>query len=149
MSSFRHLSRQLALQSLFYYHFNEEDREITPEESFEYVIDEFGKEVPEIEWAQALFEGIVIKTEELNETIQKYAPDWPIDKIARLDLHILQMGVYELLECKDIPPLVAINEAVELSKEFGDLNSSKFINGVLSAVAHDKIGKENLNTPKK
>lgn len=142
MGSFRHLSRELVLKTIFYSKFRGE--EVETERAFEDVMDEFGKELPELDFAKKLFEGVLAKEEEINEIITKYAPDWPLDKIAKVDLHIMQMGVYELLFAEGIPPLVAINEAVELAKEYGDTNTSKFVNGVLSNIAHDKIGKENL-----
>lgn len=143
MGSSRHLSRELVLQALFYYDFRR-DENLSPEEVFENVIDEFGKGLADTDFAKQLFEGIIIYETELDDLIKHYAPDWPLDKIARTDKCMLRIGIYELTRAKDIPPLVAINEAVELAKDFGDLNSSKFINGVLSKLAHDTIGKENL-----
>ncbi len=143
MASFRHLSREIVLQALFYYKYRR-DSELSAEEAFEYCMDEFGKELPEIDFARELYEAVSVKGDELDKIIVEFAPDWPLEKIAKVDRHILQIGIYELLEDEKVPPLVAINEAVELSKSFGDTNSSKFINGVLSAIAHDKIGSENL-----
>ena len=64
--------------------------------------------------------------------------EWPIEQIARIDRIVLRIGVYELLLAKDVPPKVAINEAVELAKAFGGDNSSKFINGVLGTVLRNK-----------
>ena len=68
------------------------------------------------------------------------APEWPIDQIALVDLIIMRMGIYELLFTDEVPPKVAINEAVELAKAFGGENSSKFVNGVLGTIfrASDK-----------
>ena len=143
MGSFRHLSRELVLKTIFYQRFRG-DEDVTLEQAFEDVISEFGKELPETDFAKNLFEGVTAKEEELNEIIRTYAPEWPLEKIAKVDLHILQIGVYELLFADGIPPLVAINEAVELAKEYGDTNTSKFVNGVLSNISHDKIGKYNL-----
>lgn len=143
MSSFRHLSRELVLQSLFAIEFKT-DQGLTPSETFLYMLDQFGKELPETAFAENLFNGILEHTGQFNELILKYAPEWPIDKIAKIDKCILDIGIYELLYCPEVPPLVAINESVELAKSFGDTNSSKFINGVLSAIAHDKLGKDKL-----
>ena len=72
----------------------------------------------------------------IDEIIEKAAPDWPIDKISIVDRNILRIGLTELLfgDRKEVPPKVAINEAVELAKAFGGQNSSKFVNGVLGTV---------------
>jgi N utilization substance protein B len=143
MGSFRHLSRELVLRTIFAEKFSD-DQKISPQENLEYVLDEFGKELPELDFAQKLFKGVIDNTDEINKLITEYAPDWPIDKIAKVDLHILQIGIYELLYDENVPPLVAINEAVELGKEYGEDNTSRFINGVLSNIAHDKIGEDKL-----
>jgi N utilization substance protein B len=108
------------------------------------MLDQFGKELPEIEFAESLFDGVLKHSAEFDELIVKYAPEWPLDKIAKIDKCILEIGMYELLYTPDVPPLVAINESVELAKSFGDTNASKFINGVLSALAHDKIDPDKL-----
>ncbi len=79
-------------------------------------------------------EEIIDKLEEIDKTIEIAAPDWPLDQIDNIDLAILTVGVYELLFREDIPPKVAIDEAVELAKEFGGENSASFINGVLGTV---------------
>jgi len=70
----------------------------------------------------------------IDTEIQKAAPEWPIDKIAKIDLAILRLGVYELAIEKKEPPKVIIDEAVELAKEFGNEKSPKFINGALGTV---------------
>ncbi|HAJ56953.1 MAG TPA: transcription antitermination factor NusB [Candidatus Omnitrophica bacterium] len=72
----------------------------------------------------------------LDEQITKFATNWQLDRMAAVDRNILRMASYELLFCDDIPPKVAINEAVELAKKYGDLESGKFVNGIL-----DKINK--------
>lgn len=70
----------------------------------------------------------------LDNTIALAAPEWPIDKIARIDLAILRLASYELLTQKKEPAKVIIDEAVELAKSYGNENSSKFINGVLGTI---------------
>lgn len=79
---------------------------------------------------------IIKKTEELDTIIQKAAPQWPIDKINKIDLVILRLAIFELLEKKE-PLKVIIDEAVELAKEFGGENSPSFVNGVLGTVVKD------------
>lgn len=70
----------------------------------------------------------------LDEKIQSAAPEWPVDKIAKIDLAILRLAIYELLIEKKEPPKVIIDEAIELAKEFGNDNSPKFVNGVLGTI---------------
>lgn len=76
---------------------------------------------------------IISMQEEINELITTAAPAWPLDKINKIDLAILQLAVYELKKT-DVPPKVAIDEAVELAKEFGGESSPSFINGVLGNI---------------
>ena len=79
-------------------------------------------------------EGIIKNIKNIDSEIIKAAPEWPIEQIASIDKTILRISIYEILESDDVPPKVAINEAVELGKTFGGQNSSKFINGVLGTV---------------
>jgi N utilization substance protein B len=81
-----------------------------------------------------LLHGIPLYREEMDTIIKECAPEWPLAQISRVDLSILRMSIYELLHREDTPTKVAIDEAVELAKEFGGANSSKFINGVLGTV---------------
>ena len=73
------------------------------------------------------------------------APDWPLDQIARIDREILRMGLWELNMAQDAPPKVVINECVELAKEFGGENSSKFVNGVLGTAYREISGEKDLD----
>lgn len=70
----------------------------------------------------------------IDSMIQQAAPEWPIDKIAKIDLAILRQAVYEMTEHKDTPVKVVIDEAIELAKSYGNPNSAKFINGVLGTL---------------
>lgn len=92
------------------------------------------------EFALRLFTGALEKQDLCADLVAKYAPSWPFAELAYIDQSILKMAIYELLFCKDdVPPLVAINEAVELAKEFGTDNSGKFINGVLSSIFKQEL----------
>lgn len=146
MKSFRHLGRELVLKTLLYEEFltKEELQKMEDQEDpIDYIIDHFGKELPDTEFTKSLYGNVLVHTQEAKDLITKFAPDWPLDKIARIDKNILIMGITEMLH-SEVPPLVAINEAVELAKEYGDDSSSKFVNGVLSNIAHDIIGKDKL-----
>ena len=146
MRSFRHLSRELVLKTLLCEEFlskEELQKMQDTQEPIDYIIDNFGKELPEVDFCKSLYANVLQKQQSAIELIQKYAPEWPIHKIAKIDKNILVMGLTEMLH-SDVPALVAINEAVELAKEYGDENSSRFVNGVLSNIAHDIIGKDKL-----
>jgi N utilization substance protein B len=93
-------------------------------------IEPYQETLGDIEFVYALSEGIVDNIKKLDEELRPLAPEWPIDTIAAVDRNVLRIGLYEL-EAREVPPKVAINEAVELAKAFGSDNSSKFINGVL------------------
>ncbi len=92
-------------------------------------------------FAEELIHGTVMKADELDDKIREYAQNWAFHRIAKVDLAILRLALYELLFRKDIPPIVTINEAIDLSKEFSTPDSKRFINGIL-----DRI-KENLDRP--
>jgi N utilization substance protein B len=85
-------------------------------------------------FALQLLQKVVTNHKKIRSTIEKYAPEWPWEKIAPVDRAILEVSVAELLYDKDIPALVAINEGIELAKEYGTESSSKFVNGVLSSL---------------
>ena len=88
-----------------------------------------------------LAKDILIKVKDIDAEIQKAAPTWPIDKLNRIDLAILRLAVFELLN-SNTPPKVIIDEAVELAKEFGAESSPSFVNGVLGTI-YSKEDKNN------
>lgn len=79
-------------------------------------------------------QDIVLSLPDLDARIQKSAPEWPIDKIAKIDLAVLRLAVFELVISKSAPEKVIIDEAVELAKSYGNENSAKFVNGVLGTI---------------
>ena len=136
----RHLSRSIVLQTLFEWDFAV-SKDTEPKEILGRNIEEFGPGLDDGEFMSELFLGVVKKKAIIDEVIEKAAPDWPIDKISIVDRNILRIGLYELLfgDRTQVPPKVAINEAIELAKSFGGENSSKFVNGVLGGV-YKEIG---------
>ncbi len=86
------------------------------------------------EFVFVLDEGAILNIKEIDEVIKVAAPEWPINQIAAIDRTVLRLGIFEMLYLKEIPPKVAINEAIELSKAFGGENSGKFVNGVLGTI---------------
>lgn len=139
MASFRHLSRIAVLQTLFAH----EMRGGNAENILDRCLDEAVPKILEKEFAKNLLAGILKKKKEIRHVIETHAPDWPYERIAPVDRACLEIGVYELLWEKEMPPLVSINEALEIAKEFGDANASKFVNGVLSAVFEKNYERSN------
>ena len=85
-------------------------------------------------YARTLVEGVVAHRTEIDEQITAAAPAWPLDQMSRVDKSILRLGIFELLFLPEVPPKVAINEAVEVAKIFGHETSPKFVNGVLGSI---------------
>lgn len=136
----RHLSRSIVLQTLFEWDLNDVDKKDVPT-SLERNIEEFAPNKADLPFMEGLLDGVLQKQKELDLVIEKAAPDWPIDRISPVDRNILRLGLYELLfaDRNEVPAKVAINEAIELAKQFGGDNSSRFVNGVLGAV-YKEIG---------
>jgi len=99
-------------------------------------LQEFGPGIDEPDFVWRIVHGVVEHLSEINEIIKKAAPDWPMEKIANIDRNALRIGLYELLyaDKTEVPSKVAINEAIEIAKNYGGPNSGKFINGVLGTV---------------
>jgi N utilization substance protein B len=87
------------------------------------------------DFARQIIFGVIPMTNTLDQIIAKYAPEWPLDQIAAIDRNILRMALWEFAVYHDTPLKVAINEAVELAKQFGSDSAPRFINGVLGALA--------------
>lgn len=86
-------------------------------------------------FAWELIEGVWSNHIALDELIASFAKNWRVERIGKIEITLLRLAVYEMLYRQDIPPKVAINEAIELSKQFGDEKSRNFINGILDAAA--------------
>jgi len=136
----RHLSRSIVLQSLFEWDLNGLEKKAV-HEVLDRNVAEFAPNKTDKPFMDKLLDGVMAKQPELDLVIEKAAPDWPIDRIAPVDRNILRLGLYELLfsDRGEVPAKVAINEAIELAKQFGGENSSRFVNGVLGAV-YKEIG---------
>ncbi len=148
----RHLSRSIVLQSLFEWDFGHKTT-AQAREIFKRNADEFAPGLGDFSFMDTLLGGVLDKQKDIDIIIEKAAPDWPIDKISVMDRNILRIGLYELLfaDRGQVPPKVAINEAIELSKTFGGETSGKFVNGVLGAVYKElgEPGKEETSRDKK
>ncbi len=133
MASYRHLARIAVMQTIFTYEFREG---VNPEETLLYNVKELADKLQDMDFAKKTLAGVIENRDFIMQVMQDEAPQWPLERIAPVDRAILEIGLYELLFSKDVPPIVAINEAVEVAKSYGDTNSAKFINGVLSTVMH-------------
>lgn len=85
-------------------------------------------------FASQLVTGVMDNIVDVDQLVKDCSEHWSMSRMARVDRNILRMATYELFYCKDIPPKVTINEAIDLGKEFGSENSSSFINGILDAL---------------
>ncbi len=131
----RHLSRSIAVQSLFEWDFNGEQEGVI-EKIADRNIAEFAPGLDDKTFVTQLVNGAIGERTKLDHIIEKAAPEWPIDKIAIIDRNVLRVGLWELLfaDRKEVPARVAINEAIEIAKTYGGENSGKFVNGVLGTV---------------
>src|SRR3989338_4400801 len=131
----RHLSRSIVLQTLFEWDFNSKDKKRVWN-FLDYNVDNFALCAEEKEFTKSLLTGILEKNDKIEKIIKKAAPEWPLEQVAIIDRNVLRIGLYELLfgDRKEVPPKVAINEAIELAKNFGGESSVKFVNGVLGTV---------------
>lgn len=131
----RHLSRSVAMQSLFEMDFNGYD-----DSKIDHLIKrnavEFAPGLDNTGFVESLVKGVLKKRKKIDGIIEKAAPEWPLDQIAAVDRNVLRIGLYELLygNRKEVPYKVAINEAIELAKTFGGDSAGKFVNGVLGTV---------------
>lgn len=141
MSS-RHQARAIAVQSLYEWDFYgpEHPRDII--EIARRNLEEFSEQdSSQHQFVMRLIKGTRDHQGRIDEIITKAAPKWPLKQIPALDRNVLRIGIYELLysDYSEVPPKVAINEAIELAKEFGGPTSGKFVNGVLGTI-YKQIG---------
>lgn len=126
----RHKARQVALAALFSSSFTNPSKENSLNHSKEVL----GEEGSDVKLGDTIFTGVQDNMETIDKIITASAPTWPIEQIDRVDLMCLRIAIFELYFSKNIPYKVAINESIELAKEFGGEKSGKFVNGVLGTV---------------
>lgn len=131
----RHLQRSVAMQSLFEWDFqgrhDDQSRDVLRRN-----IGEFAPGLEETIFAEHLMEGTLRERQTIDKLIEKCAPEWPLEQVTVIDRNILRLGIYELMfgNYDEVPPKVAINEAIELAKTFGSDSSPRFVNGVLGTI---------------
>lgn len=146
----RHLSRSIVMQSLYEWDFFGKHQG-TLDAIVDRNISEFGPGLEDTTFVRQLIEGVLKHIEDIDRIIEKAAPEWPIEQITIVDRNVLRIGLYELIygNKDEAPPKVAINEAIELAKNFGGESSGKFINGVLGTVYKEIEKEEEKNPPQK
>ena len=145
----RHLARSIVLQTLYEWDFN--GGSAAPDQNaararaiLERNIVEFGPGLEDKPFTVVIMEGVLAHRAEIDAVIEQAAPEWPIAQVAMVDRNILRIGLFELLygNHAQVPPKVAINEAIEMAKNYGGMSSPKFVNGVLGTVYKELYGEE-------
>lgn len=144
----RHLSRSIAMQTLFEVDFNNYDNK-KAKEILERNLREFAPGLEDTSFTKKLVEGILKNKEKIDKIIEKVAPEWPLHQIAVVDRNVLRLGLFELLfeKKEEVPSKVAINEAIEIAKTFGSESSGRFVNGVLGTVFKEMGIEEEIEMP--
>ncbi len=136
----RHKVREVIVQTLYEWDFHKQFSSKEKQRSIEEILKDNlkGKTIDgkNKKFALKALNGIVQYQKKIDEIITKAAPRWPLDQIVLIDRNVLRLGIYELIfgNYEEVPPKVAIDEAIELAKEFGGASSGKFINGVLGTI---------------
>ncbi len=132
----RHAQRVFAFQVLYSLNFEEKGTQILG--TFDHFKnDQDTGAQQEMSYALQLVNGVRDNLDKLDAAISRHSQNWKVKRIAMVELTIMRLAVYEMMYREDIPVKVAINEAIELAKTFGDNNSRNFVNGILDAVARD------------
>ena len=129
----RHLARTIALQTLYQWDFNGQEKSGI-EQTVKTNLDNFAPQFDDKGFIKNLVTGVINNQKNIDDLIIKYAPEWPLDQITMVDRNVLRIGIQEMKYDDDIPEKVAINEAIELAKTFGGESSGKFVNGVLGTI---------------
>jgi transcription antitermination protein NusB len=128
------------MQALFEWDFNNKQEDL--KQVVQKLLGEFAGGVEDPQFAVDLALGVRDNMEEIDKIIAETAPEWPVDQITIVDRNVLRVGIYELMFLKDVPPKVAINEAVEMGKVFAGGSSGKFVNGVLGTLYKNMSGED-------
>lgn len=120
------------MQSLYEWDFNDRQKQL--HDITDVNVKQFAPGLEDPAFIFDLVKGVADNMPAIDKIITDTAPEWPLDQITIVDRNILRLGIFELMFAKQVPPKVAINEAVELGKAFGGESSGKFINGVLGTL---------------
>ncbi len=131
----RRLARELALTTLFQMDLAQQ----TQEKALQFARDEHPTDKASYQFALQLVTGVWENHAHLDEVINQHAVGWTVKRMATVDRNILRIGCHELLYSQGLPSRIAINEAVEMAKKYGNADSAKFINGVLGTIARQAV----------
>lgn len=134
----RREGRVLAMQYLYAWSLN---RPAILSDDLRTFFEQQDKPREQFSFGEELIHGVIEHVEDVDTRIKSLAHNWEFDRIARIDLAILRLAIYEMLFRKDIPPVVSINEAIDLSKEFSNTDAKRFINGILDRLK-DQLGRD-------
>ncbi len=127
----RRRARRIALQALYEIDAVRHDVETV----IDHLLTDEGLPEENNTFVHELVTGVIQNKEKIDQSIQSFAPAWPVEQIAVIDRNILRLAIFEILFDNKVPVKVAINEAVELAKSFASDNSAKFVNGVLGSIS--------------
>jgi transcription antitermination protein NusB len=134
----RRKSRESALKVLY-------QRDITQQKDAARILtqfqDHFEHEGEKDDFAESLVLGVLAHEKEIDDLIVHYSKNWRLDRMTIIDRNILRIAIFELLHCKEIPPKVTMNEAIDLGKRFGSEESGSFINGILDRIQNESVKK--------
>jgi N utilization substance protein B len=133
----RRKSREFALQVLYQLDITKQDVVKTLAQ-FQ---DHFSGNDERDNFMERLVMGVLDHRQEIDQLVEKYSENWRLDRMNMIDRAILRMATFELLYCKEIPPKVTLNEAIELGKRFGSKDSGSFINGILDRIQKEAVRK--------
>ncbi len=140
----RHLARTIVLQSLYEWDFYHHESDLPA--IIERNTKDYGPGIDEPDFVWRIAKGVIEHLPEIDAIIRRVAPEWPLEQVAIIDRNVLRIGLSELLyaDRNEVPPKVAINEAIEIAKNYGGQNSPKFINGVLGTVYREIEAKKEV-----
>jgi N utilization substance protein B len=131
----RHLLRSIAMQSLYEWDFKGKKKNAV-NEIMVHNVQEFGPGTEDVSFVHYLVSGVLKNQPKIDKLIEKCAPEWPLEQVTVVDRNVLRLGIFELVfgNYEEVPPKVAINEAIELAKTYGGESSGRFVNGVLGTI---------------
>jgi N utilization substance protein B len=135
----RRRARELAMQALFYM----DMRQKSSPEMLELYCHCFTPSKKNIPFFMELVNGVINNKPQIDAIIERFSNNWKISRMSCVDRNIMRIAVFEMLFCRDIPPKVSINEAIDVGKKFGTEESGAFINGILDSI-HVALGKKGI-----
>lgn len=133
------MSRKIARETLMKLLYEKDVAGEHHEESFKNLIDEFKLDSRDEDYIKQILFAMDTEESTIDVFIQKYAKSWTVERMAKVDLAIMRLAMYEILYRKDIPVGVSINEAVELAKKYSNEKSGSFINGILGEFIRSEL----------